>query len=329
MTKLKYFSLLLLACIIAAFSLGNYYVQSMWIYGEALSSNIDLDINLIVMPWEGADELPNQSETGNNHKALVDHILSGTYVSGGTTQSIGLNEENSYLVQEISERKAITWRDADQLGSMDIWQSDRITEYFNLTEDSNKVAFILEFPDETENTYYLYTTSVDMGDGWSLVIPEGTSIYPVYRTTLQKNADGIWEAVATEIGSAKSAKYANPLTGLKLGNAFDTSSWTAGKLGTGTGNAIYTKASLVLPVDLTEADDEIYYYYDSTGTSNVSVKIANSESAIAYVYDSKGKLVTAANNTKQGSQTVTFKPSKNTKYYIKITGDTHCTFTIS
>jgi hypothetical protein len=220
MGKLKYFSLVLLVCILATFSIGSYRVQSMWIYGEALSSNIDMDINLVVMPWEGADELPNQSETGNNHKALIDHVLSGTYVSGGQTQNIGLNTESSYLASEISERKSISWRDADRLGSMDIWQSDRITEYFNLTADSNNVAFILVFPDNTPDTYYLYTTSVEMGDGWSLNIPEGTSIYPVYRTTLQKNAQGDWEAVATEIGSAKSAKYANPLTGLKLGNAF-------------------------------------------------------------------------------------------------------------
>ena len=132
MNRIKHFSLILVFCILAAFSLGCYKVYSMWIYGEALSGSIDMDINLIVMPWEGADELPNHSETGNNHKTLINNILGGTYVSGGTTQNVGLNTENSYLVQEINARKSITWRDADRLGSMDIWQSDRITEYFSL-----------------------------------------------------------------------------------------------------------------------------------------------------------------------------------------------------
>jgi hypothetical protein len=287
-----------------------------------------MDINLIVMPWEGAEELPNNSETGSNHKSLINNILNGTYVSGGTTQNVGLNTEDSYLVKEITDRKSISWRDADRLGSMDIWQSDRITEYFSLTEASNKVAFILVFPDGSDDTYYLYTTSVDLGDGWSLTIPEGTYIYPIYRTTIQRNEQGVWEAVATEIGYAKSAKYANPLTGLKLGNAFDTSSWTKGKLGTETGNAVYTTSNFKMPVETITVGEEIYYYYDSSSNSNLTVTIADGQDAVAYVYDSKGQLVSAISGTQQGSQKVTFKGSRNTRYYIKIANG-YCTFTIT
>lgn len=329
MKRIKLFSSLLLVAIVSIFSLFVPQVYAEWKYNEALSADIQLDINVIVLPWEGADELPNQNEYGNNHKILINNVLNGTYVSGGQTQNIGLNTKNSYLANEINSRKNISYRDANQLGSMDLWQSDRINEFFNLSVGSNKVEFILKFPDGSDDTYYLYSTSLDLGDGWSPEIPVGTYIFPVYKTTLQRNAEGIWEAVSTEVGHAKSARYNNPYTGLALGNAFDTDSWTKGKIGTGLNDAIYTKLNYAMPVETTSEEIETYYYYDSSSTNNVSVKIQDSDSAVAYVYNNKGNLVSTLSNTKQGSQIVTFKPSRNTKYYIKITGDTYCRFTIS
>ena len=128
-------------------SLGLPNVFAEWIYNEALAGNVALDLTFIMMPWEGADDLPNQSETGNNHKLLIENVLNGTYLSGGVEQGIGLNTKGSFLVQQIQQRQSITWRDADQLGSMDVWQDDHLAEYFDLKKDSNKVAFILEFPD--------------------------------------------------------------------------------------------------------------------------------------------------------------------------------------
>ena len=328
MSKMKYFTAVLVVLVIAVFSIGTPSVLAEWKYSEAISADIDLDLNVVVMPWEGADELPNQSEYGNNHKILIENVLNGTYVSGNTTQNIGLNTENSYLVQEIDKRKDISYRDANQLGSMDLWQSDRINEFFNLSIGSNKVEFILKFPDGSDDTYYLYSTSLDLGDGWNPEIPVGTYICPVYKTTLQRNSEGVWEAISTEVGHAKSARYNNPYTGLALGNAFDTNSWVKGRLGTSFDDAIYTKLNYSMPVEHINYTDEGYYYYDSTATSNVSVTIQNSEKAVAYVYDSNGNLVTTRNNTSQGSQTVTFKPSRNARYYIKITGDVYCTFKI-
>lgn len=329
MRKLKYISLVLVAVVIVVFAIGTPSVFAEWKYSHAISADIDLDVNVVVMPWEGADELPNQSEYGNNHKILIENVLNGTCVLGNTTQNIGLNTENSYLVQEIESRKDISYRDANQLGSMDIWQSDRINEFFNLSTASNKVEFILKFPDGSDDTYYLYSTSVDLGDGWSPEIPVGTYIYPVYKTTLQRNSEGVWEAVSTEVGSAKSARYNNPYTGLALGNAFDTNSWVKGKLGTSFDDAIYTKLDYAMPVECHNDTDETYYYYDSSSTTTVSVTVQNSEKAVVYVYDSNGNLVTTRDNTTQGSQTVTFKPSRNTRYYVKVTGDVYCTFTIS
>lgn len=329
MSKIKYALFAFVALFITVFSLVTSDVLAVWNYNEAFSANIDLNMDVLVMPWEGADELPNQSEYGNNHKVLIENVLNGTYVSGGQTQNVGLNTENSYLAKEIESRKNISYRDANQLGSMDIWQSDRINEFFNLSEGSKKVEFILKFPDGSDDTYYLYSTSLDLGDGWSPEIPVGTYIYPVYKTTLQRNAAGKWEAISTEVGRAKSARYNNPYTGLALGNAFDTNSWEKGKFGATLSDAIYTKLDYAMPVESLNDTDETYYYYDSSSTNNVTVTIQNSEKAVAYVYDSNGNLVATRNNTTQGSQTVTFKPSRNTRYYVKITGDVYCTFTIS
>lgn len=329
MRRVKYLSFIVALVLFLGFIIGAPFVKAEWKYSEAISADISLDINVVVMPWEGADELPNQSEYGNNHKILINNVLNGTYVSGNTTQSIGLNTPDSYLVQEIEKRKDITYRDADQLGSMDLWQSDRINEFFNLSEGSNKVEFILKFPDGSDDTYYLYSTSLNLGDGWSLEIPSGTYIFPVYKTTLKKNSEGVWEAISTEVGSAKSARYSNPYTGLALGNAFDTNSWVKGRIGTSFDDAIYTKLNYGMPVETHNDSDETYYYYESSSTNNVTVTVQNSTKAVVYVYDSNGNLVTTRNNTSQGSQTVTFKPSRNTKYYVKVTGDTYCVFTIS
>lgn len=328
MNKMKYLSVVLVAAMVVVFSFGTSELLAEWKYSEAISADIDIDLKVMVLPWEGADELPNQSEYGNNHRMLIENILNGTYVSGGQTQGIGLNTENSYLVSEIDKRKDISYRDANQLGSMDIWQSDRINEFFNLSEASNKVEFILKFPDGSDDTYYLYSTSLELGDGWSPEIPVGTNIYPVYKTTIQRNADGIWEATSTEVGYAKSARYNNPYTGLALGNAFDTNSWVKGKIGTGFDDAVYTKLNYAMPVETHSQTSETYYYYDSTSTTNVSVTVQNSDKAVVYVYDNNGNLVSTRDNTVQGSQTVTFKPSRNTRYYIKVTGDVYCTFTI-
>ena len=330
MDKIKYLSLVLVIAIVTTLTLINPKIYAEWKYNEASSADVDLNINVMVMPWEGAEDLPNHTEYGNNHKILIQNVLGGTYVSGGQTQNIGLNTENSYLANEIQNRKDISYRDANQLGSMDLWQSDRINEFFELSDGTNKVEFILKFPDGSDDTYYLYSTSLNLGDGWSPEIPVGTNIYPVYKTTLQRNSEGVWEAISTEVGYAPSARYNNPYTGLALGNAFDTNKWVKGRIGTSISDAIYTKKSYDMPVETHNADTETYYYYENgSSNSNLTVTIDKSEKAVAYVYDSKGALVTATGGTQQGSQKITFKPSKNTTYYIKITGDTYCTFKIA
>jgi len=327
-SKIRLFVCLLLLSSLVLCAFGSNGVFATWEYNEALAGNIVLDIEFIVMPWEGAEELPSESETGNNHKNLITALLNGSYVTGDQTVNVGLNTEGSYIAEQIQERKSISWRDANQLGTMDVWQSDTLAEYFNLRDDANHVAFILEFPDGSPDTYYLYTTSYELGSGWSPNIPTGTNIFPVYRTTLKLGDDGKWSAVSTEVGYAKSALYKNPLTGLSLGPAFDTSSWTAGRLGTEFSNAVYSKADYTIPVETMNSEQVTYYKFDSTSNTNRTVTVANSDTATVSVYDSNGNLVSASQGA-QGSQSIRFGARRNQTYYIAVTGDTFCTFTIS
>ena len=255
MRRIKTFVLLfVLVLLIGAFAIPGIYAA--WHYSVAAPEEINVHVNVMVMPWEGSSDLPNDNTTGSNHRTLIDQVLNGTFVKDGQTVNVGLNTENSYLASEVSERKRIWWRDADQLGSMDIWEDDKLNDYFDLNESSKAVSFILEFPDGSNDIYYLYTTSVDLGARRSPNVPIGTNVYPIYRTTLKKNADGKWEAVLTQKGYAKSAYYQNPILGVAIDPSFDTSSWTEGNLGTSTSNAIYTATGLTMPVETLEGESE-------------------------------------------------------------------------
>ena len=51
MRKIKYFTLVLAVAMLAVICVINPSVLAEWVYGEALSADIDLDVNVVVMPW--------------------------------------------------------------------------------------------------------------------------------------------------------------------------------------------------------------------------------------------------------------------------------------
>lgn len=326
--KISYIFVAVILVAITCFSLGQIGVRAEWRYAGASPQSIRIDVVTAVMPWEGSTELPNDSSAGDSHVALVTAILSGEYVVDGNKVNLGLNTENSYLAEQIAERKGIWWRDSDMLGSMDIWEDENIENYFNLNEATNNVAFILEFPDGSDDTYYLYTTSVDLGARRSPNIPIGTNVYPVYRTTLKLNEEGEWVATITETGYAKSAYYSNPILGLAVDPAFDTSSWTAGELGTTKGTAIYAFVGQTVDVRAKDENVSTFYQVSSSSTKVLTVKVADEDSSVVYVTTSNGNQVKASSGA-QGSKTISFSASRNTYYYIEIVGDKTCSFTIS
>ncbi len=330
MKKIGYVSIILLLVMLISFAFGSSGVYAYWQYYGSSSQSVKLSILTAVVPWKGSEVLPNETEKGKDHIALVEAILNGTYLSNGQVVQLGLNGgNNSYLNQRIEDRQGIFWRDADQIGSMDLWQDDNISDYFSLNEATNNLEFILEFPDGSDDTYYLYTTSVELGARRSPKIPIGTYVYPVYRTILKKNTEtGKWEASITEEGYAPSKYYSNPILGLAVDPAFDTDKWIAGSLGTSTSNAIYADTGHTLQVVAKDEQTPVYYTITKTAQTDVKITVSDEDTATVKVYNSSMNLVNVRAG-EQGGKTLTFRASKNTKYYIEVTGDTLSTVVVS
>lgn len=214
----------LLALLFVVFLPGVY---ALWYFTAEDAEDVQgaVPLYLDVFPWDGSDVLPDDDQDGVNHGVLIEAILNGTYDG----QGIGLNQPNSYLNNEIHDRSnSFLWFGSDTLGSMDFWESNDINKYFN-TRTQN-VSFVLHFPDGVDDTYYLYTLDVELADSdGNPVTPIGQNISPVYRTVLQKNSEGVWEAISTETGYAKSAYYDNRITGSYLRYpSIDPDSWQEG-----------------------------------------------------------------------------------------------------
>lgn len=277
--------------------------------------------------WEGSDQLPDDV-LGEDHQALIEAILNGTYTdSNGTVTNIGLNNPNSYINNEINSRTDgfFLYR-SDILGSMDYWEREDIDKFFDT--GTSGLTFLLYFPEGQTDTYYLYTTSVTLGEE-DPNIPINEQIYPVYRTKLQKNTEGVWEAVETRTGYAKSAYYQNPVTGSWLVKypSMNPDSWTEGHLGTSSQNAIYTYIGQTTTAYTDNSATPTYYKITASSAGTIRVSSENSGHIIR-VYNSQMSLVNT-NGGAQGTNSVSFRASRNTTYYIEVSGDTSITFTIS
>lgn len=329
MKKISYISIFLLLIVFVCFTFSSASVYAYWQYYGSTSQSVLLNILTVVVPWKGSEILPSEMEKGKDHVALIEAVLNGTYMSNGQVVQLGLNGgENSYLNDVIKDRKGIFWRDANQIGSMDLWQDDNISDYFSLNQATNNLEFILEFPDGSNDTYYLYTTSVELGERRSPNIPIGTYVYPVYRTILEKNdSTGKWEPLITEEGYAPSKYYNNPLLGLAIDPAFDTQKWTAGSLGTSSSNAIYVDTGHTLQVVAKNEQTPVYYTITKTSQTDVKITVNEADTATIKVYNSSMNLVSVSAGA-QGGKTLTFRAARNTKYYIEVVGDTLSTITV-
>ena len=330
MSKVRYIIIAITCCILALFAFGNYNAFGSWIYHEAAPSEFNLDLAVVVAPWEGAEDLEGSTEEGTNQKALIERILNGvSYDSSGNEIGVGLNAKDSYLAEQIQSRENYYWRDVDQLGSMDVWEDDTINNFFELSEATNNVSFILEFPDETPNTYYLYTTTIELGGRWNPTIPIGDTVFPVYRTTIVFNEETTkWEATITEEGYAPSAYYKNPLTGLQLDPAFDTSNWNPGQYGSTIDTALEYTFGSNLSIELTEIHSKKVYKVKEANRARSRTFTVTGDATIN-VYDSNGALVKNPSAGAQGTNTLKFNTKANATYYIEVIGTSQTTLTTS
>lgn len=210
-------------------------VYSAWKYAVGGVNDIHYDLKLDVFPWIGAEVLPEEDEIGQNHRTLIEAIING--------DGIGLNTSKSYLNGEIKDRRdgGLGWSGGrDTLGSMAVSQGSELNELFSLS--SVNLDFLLRFVDDTH--YEIYTTGVYLGEKGELnwlqtrrtkdgkpTVPIGEYIYPIYKTTVVKT-NGVWEAVETQEGSAKSAWYEESRSNANLTQipSFDPDTWKEGNL---------------------------------------------------------------------------------------------------
>ena len=301
-------------------------VSATWFYSMGTAKGAEGQIPVISFPWEGAEELPNQA--GEDHKQLIDTILSGVVTDGnGSTTNIGLNNPNSYLAQEIASRTS-NWRfSSDTLGSMDYWESSDINKYFDL--DTGELAFLLYFPEGAGDTYYLFTMTDNLGGQNDPNVPVGEYIYPVYRTTLEKDAEGNYQATMTEEGYAPSAYYSNPITGSIFVKypSINPGSWRAGTRGDTTETAVYTFVGETQTAYL-DTDTNIKYYKTEQLSARSVLRLSTTSTRSSlHIYDTNMKEVTLQTG-EQGEREMTFVARANTTYYIVVVGDHYTTFTL-
>ena len=274
------------------------------------------DVWMNLFEWAGAEILPDNTETGENHSNLLSKIINGEE---------GMNTPGSYLNEEMATREQ--WNKVTY-GSMDFWDDNALNSIFDLS--SEKLTFMIYFPKATPNTKYIYTTSADLGEAGSIFgannnYPTGTYIYPIYRTTTVWNEEtGKWEPVITELGSAKSAFYENSVTGSLLSKnpAFDPISWVAGKQGTSRSDAIYAFVGESSTAYVDSATEATYYYF-TNGTRGTRTVTSSTEGVTITITNSNGGTVAS------GTGSVSWTAARNTTYYVVLVGAMNMQFTIS
>ena len=300
-------------------------VVASWQFSEKSPEDISVLIKPTVFPWAGSDILPDDVE-GEHHKILIDTVINGVVVDeNGNEINIGLNNPNSYLTKEIENRSSSWLFSSDTLGSMDFWERQDIEKYFAL--DTSNLTFLLHFPNGAGKTYYLYTTSVILGSENSPNIPIGTDIYPIYRTTIVKNAEGIYEATITEEGYADSAYYTNPITGSIFVKypSFNPDSWKEGQKGDSRNNAVYSYLGQTQTVTFPESGMRWYSITNING-KQLKVSVSTTGSTVE-IYNAYGNSNITIDEGEQNSPGVIFTANGNT-YYILVRGEHSTSLTI-
>ena len=297
-------------------------VCATWEYANpntAMNTESDFALNMSEYIWDGAEDL--EGGTGEDHSKLIDAIINH--------EQYGLNTTNSYLNNQINDRSTSWLFSSDTLGSMDFWERGDIANYFS--EETEGLEFLLYFPDGVSDTYYLFTTTLELGESNTPNFAIGSIMYRIYRTTITKNADGVYEAVKSELGYAKSAYYSNPITGsawIKY-PSFDPKSWTAGKRGTGKNDAVLMYVGQTDAAYTDTKTEEVYYTFTNATAGRRTITLNTTDTNCkVYVYDSSMNPVSVTAGT-QGSLSVSWSAGRNSTYYIVMSGAHAIPYTLS
>lgn len=297
-------------------------VSAVWIYAVGTINDLRIApvIEMGIFNWAGSEILPDDV-LGENHQVLINGLIDGDY---------GMNVENSEINQQIESRKNTWFGGKDTFGSMDEYDSEAMQDLFGL--DSSNLSFMIYFPENTPQTRYIFTTSVDLGKKGYLGnaspnMPIGENVYVVYRTTLILQ-DGEWVAEKSEAGYAKSAYYQNDYLGSLISQcpAFDVETWIAGELGKGFDDAIYAFVGETDSAYTSSPTQAVYYKITVQSGQNLTVSSKN-ENVSVTVYDKNKKAVKKGNG--QPSNSFSWRATEEATYYFSLVGDTAMDFSIT
>ena len=309
-------------------------VYGVWHYTQAENVNqITEEFPVRGFPWEGSEILPGG--TGNNHALLIQALVNSEN---------GLNTAGSALNESINDRwtSSSFWDPSkNTVGSMAMWDGGELDALFGAQTEN--LEFLLYFVDENKDKvidyYYVFTVGLRFADEprnqWDLwgepYIPYGQKIYPIYRTKVEKNAKGQWEATETDLGRAPSAKYD---AGTVLGGWTDIPSFNpdpnqwetiteSSTMGKSKADPIWTYAGLENTVTTVSSETVVYYAISPQSSGTYTLTSAQPGCRFTVINASSG--VTAVS----GPSGTTWNATSGTVYYIAVSGATSITFTVT
>ena len=199
-------------------------VHGAWTYAQ-ISANSYIgtaSVVLDVFDFSPENVLPDEDAEGKSHVVLVDDLVNSEN---------GLNNEDSYLNEQISARKKGSFFKParDTLGSMGIDQKDELEELFSA--GTKNLSFLIWFVSDTE--YHIFTTEVDLGRNGNPIFPIGQAyISPIYRTIVIRE-NNVWVMQSSAKGYALSAYYEESnfiSSSYSKIPSFDPETWSAGEL---------------------------------------------------------------------------------------------------
>ncbi len=301
---------------------------------DSASGEIPFKMNTFTF-WEGAEILPN--EDGESHITLIDKLLNGTDTVGTT---VGINNPDSAISQNLENRlNGGLWgmfNKTDYYGSMDgsiLDASIDMEGVFNT--DTLGLDFIIQYIDDL--TYYIFTTSIDLGESGAPNVALGEQIYPIYRTIVtRENTSSDFVVKSTDIGHATSSYYEQLSSSAWLHDqtvpAFDVDSWKASKdvpIGTSSENAIWTFVGDTPAAIADDAVSKVWFMLDDVGQRTVTSENLQAEITVR---DANGNIVAESEKVTVDNKlvvTVDFTVEENSVIYLEFTGSNYIRFTVN
>lgn len=268
-----------------------------------------------------------------NHESLIDAMLNDP--------TNGLNNADSYLNEQIAARikgKFLLVPSRDTLGSMAIDQGNSLEIMFGDSYAvSEEISFIIQFVDTNNDKvadyYYIFTTSVNLGEKKAPSIAIGQPIYSIYRTKISyDNVEGKWVSEETVEGYAPSRYYEESQPDYRIHTsqipAFDHDNWQPGRLGTTFDNAIWTtvnQSSLICCEAISNVEKRYYRINIPANTSYTLIidgdNETNANDILFELYNGNRNLLSTSNAS------LTFPTSgSQTTYYFTMSGSTTMDF---